>query len=415
MKASRPTFGLYQSRNDLGQLLCQIGVALTGQVHEVHLIEFGDALGIQEGEAQSLDHGLVAGSQLPGFGGAAGAHAGVVQFFADVGRTDDQNVGFMLSPAGDAHALFHQPLHAQGDAGSVHAQTVLGVVGAQHDDQQIHGLMAHEDGVGHIQSGHALVKGIGENGGAAGEAFFQNQVFFAQMRLQQERQIKDLEFQIKMAESEYKIMQTEVSDGKVYAAVDGVVVSLITEDEALMTQQPLMKVSGGGGFYVEGTVSELDKDRLVIGQEVTVNDWNTGAVYTGYIEKLGDYPSSGNGWNGIGNPNASYYPFTVFIDETADLQAGRYVDIAYAAGESQHGIYLENPFLRTEGGESYVYLLGADGRLEKRTVVTGKALWGSYTEILSGISETDLIAFPYGKAVKEGAPAEEADISALYE
>jgi len=237
----------------------------------------------------------------------------------------------------------------------------------------------------------------------------------AQMRAQQERQIKDLQFQIKMAESEYKIMQTEVSDGKVYATVDGVVVSLITEDEALMTQQPLMKVSGGGGFYVEGAVSELDKDRLQPGQEVTVNDWNTGMVYTGRIEKLGDYPTNSGGWNGIGNPNASYYPFTVFIDETADLQAGRYVDIAYAAGESQHGIYLENPFLRTEGGESYVYVMGQGGRLEKRSVITGKALWGSYTEILSGISETDLIAFPYGKAVQEGAPAVEADISQLYE
>ena len=51
-----------------------------------------------------------------------------------------------------------------------------------------------------------------------------------------------------MAEAEYKIMQTEVSDGKVYATVDGVVLSLISEEEALLTQQPLLKGSGGGGF-----------------------------------------------------------------------------------------------------------------------------------------------------------------------
>ena len=34
--------------------------------------------------------------------------------------------------------------------------------------------------------------------------------------------------------------------------------------------------------------------------------------------------------------------------------------------------------------------------LEKRTVVTGKSLWGSYTEILSGITAEDKLAFPYG-------------------
>ena len=47
-------------------------------------------------------------------------------------------------------------------------------------------------------------------------------------------------------------------------------------------------------------------------------------------------------------------------------------------------------------------------------MTTGKSLYGSYTEILSGITEEDLIAFPYGKNVKEGAPAEERDISELY-
>ena len=121
----------------------------------------------------------------------------------------------------------------------------------------------------------------------------------AEMRSQQEKTIKDLEFQVKMAEANYKIMQTEVSDGNIYAQIDGQVVSVLTEEEAKMTQQPILKVSGGGGFYVEGFVSELEKDNLVMGQEVTVNDWNTGMTYTGIIESLGDFPSSNGYWNGI--------------------------------------------------------------------------------------------------------------------
>jgi hypothetical protein len=209
-------------------------------------------------------------------------------------------------------------------------------------------------------------------------------------------------------------MQTEVSDGNIYAQIDGQVVSLLTEEDAQMTMQPIMKISDGGGFYVSGTVSELDRDRLMIGQEVTVNDWNTGMVYVGVIDSIGDVPDTSGYFSGMGNPNASYYPFTVFVDGSADLQAGSYVSVMYSDSVSQNGIYLENPFIRTEQGHSYVYVQGEDGLLEKRYVVTGKSLWGSYTEILEGLSAEDLIAFPYGKNLKVGAPAVESDISSLY-
>ena len=236
----------------------------------------------------------------------------------------------------------------------------------------------------------------------------------AEMRAAQEKTIKDLEFSIKMAEADYKIAQTEVSDGNVYAQIDGVVVSLLSQEEAEMMQMPLLKISAGGGFYVDGTVSELDRDTLVIGQEVTINDWSTGMMYTGYIESLGDYPSADGYWNGLGNPTASYYPFRVYVEESADLQDGSYVSILFAAADAQHGVYLENPFIRTEGGRSYVYVRGEDGLLEQRFVTTGKSLWGSYTEILEGLGEEDFVAFPYGKNVKSGAETVESDLSVLY-
>ena len=236
----------------------------------------------------------------------------------------------------------------------------------------------------------------------------------AQMRSEQQKKIKELEFNVKMADAEYKIMQTEVDDGNVYSQIDGEVVSVLTEEDAKMMMQPIVKVSGGGGFYVEGSVSELEKDKMKIGQEVTVNDWNTGMTYTGTVESVGDFPSSDSYFNGMNNPNASFYPFHVFIDGSADLQAGSYVSVMYSSAESENGVYLENPFIRTEGGKSYVLVLGGDGRLEQRWVRTGKSLWGSYTEILEGVSPEDLVAFPYGKNVKPGVEAVEGDMSNLY-
>ena len=166
---------------------------------------------------------------------------------------------------------------------------------------------------------------------------------------------------------------------------------------------------------MEGSISELARDTVTIGSEVTINDWRSGVTYFGTIESIGNYPSSNGYWSGAGNPTATYYPFTVFVEEDADLQSGSYVSIVYSAGANQNGIYLENPFLRTEGGRSYVYLRGEDGKLEQRFVTTGKSLWGSYTEILDGLTDADFLAFPYGPDVKPGAPTAEADIRALYE
>ena len=236
----------------------------------------------------------------------------------------------------------------------------------------------------------------------------------AQMRSEQQKKIRELEFDIKMAEAEYKIMQREVSDGNVYADIDGQVISVLTQEESQQSMQPILKVSGGGGFYVEGFVSELEKDNLKPGQEVTVNDWHAGTTYTGTIDSIGDFPTAEGYWTGLGNPTASYYPFHVFVDGSADLQEGRYVNVLYSSAESTNGIYLENPFLRAENGKQYVYVLGEDGRLEQRFVTTGKSLWGSYTEILSGLTPEDLVAFPYGKNIRPGVAAQEGDLSNLY-
>lgn len=236
----------------------------------------------------------------------------------------------------------------------------------------------------------------------------------AKLRREQEKKIKELTASAAMTQSEYNLMVREFSDGNIRATLDGQVVSLLTEEESRQNKLPMVKVSGGGGFYVQGSVSELAKDALKIGQEVTINDWNTGGMYTGTVESIGDFPVQGEGWNGVGNPNASYYPFRVFIDGSADLQEGSYVSVTYSAAEAENGIYLENPFLRTDEGEPYVYVRGKNGRLEKRTVTTGKSLWGSYTEIRSGLTADDYIAFPYGKTVKPGAATQESDLSALY-
>ena len=56
------------------------------------------------------------------------------------------------------------------------------------------------------------------------------------------------------------------------------------------------------------------------------------------------------------------------------------------------------------------YRRGEDQLLHKQYVTTGVVQWG-YTEIKSGLTADDWIAFPYGKDVKENAETIESDNS----
>ena len=232
----------------------------------------------------------------------------------------------------------------------------------------------------------------------------------AAMKAEKQQEIKELQFEIRMAKAEYKIMENEADDGKVLAQFDGVVTSVGNPETAFTDNQPLMKISGGGGYYVEGSVSELALDTIALNQEVQLFSWMTGTSCTGTITEIGQYPTEDTSY-GVA---ASYYPYKVFVSEDANLTDGDYVEMTLSATNDNDALYLGLPFIRTENGQNYVYLQNSEGLLEKRQVVTGSNLWGSYVEICSGLTETDLVAFPYGKAVREGAPTELGTWETLY-
>ncbi len=238
------------------------------------------------------------------------------------------------------------------------------------------------------------------------------------MRVAQQERIKELEFQIKMGEAEYKIMQKEADDGAVEAEFDGTVVGLLDPQSAMEMGMPMLKVSGGGGYYVTGSVSELDLESISLGQKVDVMSWDTGMSYEGSIVEIQPFPQeNGDYYYYGGSQNVSYYPYKIFIDESAMLQDGYYVSMTLrqGEGEGQRGsLYISNAFVLTEGASSFVYVRGEDGLLEKRQIRLGGMLWGEYSKVISGITAEDYVAFPYGKNVKVGAPTEDGNWETLY-
>lgn len=241
----------------------------------------------------------------------------------------------------------------------------------------------------------------------------------SQMKSECSKKITDLNLQLKMAKLEYERLNYELTNGVVYSKIDGVVKTVRDVDEARSEQKPAVLVSGGGGYCIVGAIGEMQLSTIHVGDTVTVTNWETYSEQEGTITEISEYPDESDRYwfSSGGNDNISLYPVKVFVDEDADLREGSYAEIRFAAVDSEdsEGIYLENAFIRQEDGRSYIYAVGGDGRLEKRFVQTGKVIWGSYTEILGGLTTEDSVAFPYGRAVKDGAKVRFAELSELYE
>ena len=231
------------------------------------------------------------------------------------------------------------------------------------------------------------------------------------------QEVKEKEVNLRLAKLSLDKKTKELGDGNVYAEFDGTVKAVRNADEAYNNSEAVIELSGGGGYYVTGTLSEMELGSVKVGDTVSISSWMTGAACEGTIVSIDDYPTtSGNSW-GDGNRNVSYYPFRVFVEEDASLQANDYVDIQYQkAGTQEQGssLYLQSWFIRTDNGKSYVMARNEDGRLEQRWVQTGRDLWGSYTQIRGGLTTDDYLAFPYGRDVVEGARTVEAAADELY-
>lgn len=232
------------------------------------------------------------------------------------------------------------------------------------------------------------------------------------------QEISEMDVTIKLAKLNLEQVKKEVGSDTVYSELDGTVKAVRDSGSADFDKsQAVVEVSGGGGYYIDGAVSELELGTVSIGETVQISSWMTGASCEGEIVEISDYPTdNANSWSD-GNSNVSYYPFKVFVSEDADLREGDYVDMSYqntSGSADGNNLYLESMFIRTENGKSYVMVRGENGRLEQRWVQTGRNLWGSYTQIRGGLTVDDFVAFPYGRDVVAGAGTTEATPDQLY-
>ncbi len=234
---------------------------------------------------------------------------------------------------------------------------------------------------------------------------------------EQERTIKETELQIREAELGLKEYQ-KILDGRiVYATMDGIVKSAGSLEES--SGNAFITITGKAGLYVQGTVNELDLDTVKVGDIIRGTSYSTGGSFTAEIVEISEYPSnqSDSYMYGEGNTNSSYYPFLAYIENADGLEVDSYVDLSMsgegtnieAEDGSGSGLALDEYFIRKDSnGRNYCFVRGKDGLLEKRYLEVGANNWG-VINIKSGLTYNDMIAFPYGDGVEEGAKTVEVE------
>ena len=220
-----------------------------------------------------------------------------------------------------------------------------------------------------------------------------------------------------LQESDIKISQLEKKANKklISAKLDGTVTYVGDSGGGETTEgKALIKVKSSDGFYVIGSVSELMLDDIKEGTKLDCTSYTSGS-FEAEVMDVSEYPVTGNSFYGSSNPNVSYYAFTAVVsDKTLQLEDQDWVTVNYEASATENSMVIQKAFVRNDNNKNYVYK-DDNGILKKQEISAGATVDSGYSVIVKGgLSEDDLIAFPYGKDVKEGAKTKEVTLDQMY-
>jgi hypothetical protein len=221
------------------------------------------------------------------------------------------------------------------------------------------------------------------------------------------QQLRDSELQYRQLCHDIERLLTETSqNGTVYSTFDGVVTTL---NRDARSGEPLLEVRGGTGkSVIRCLLGETELDKYPLGSELTGFSYDIGENVTAVVTFIGNMPVTENYSNG-GNPNSSGYVMLLEVQGDVELPLYSYVEFTSYEPLSKTGaIYLYEAFVREIDGQDCIFIV-RDGFLKKVQVHTGRRTM-EYIELVgSELTRDDLIAFPYGKNIRDGAPVEVTD------
>ena len=221
---------------------------------------------------------------------------------------------------------------------------------------------------------------------------------------QQELERKQKEYDITVKRSEIEKIQDNINNATVYSKISGVVQSINESGSSDMqtgTDNSFIKIMKTGDLRVKGTVNEQNIGQIYEGLPVIVHSRvDESLTWSGTVTKIDRENTQSNPYAsmfGGEGTSGSNYPFYVELSGSDGLMMGQHVylepDLGQNDAEAHQGIWLDSYYI-DETTDPFVW---ADdgGKLVKKPVTLGERddELGK-VQILDGLTESDLIAFP---------------------
>ena len=184
--------------------------------------------------------------------------------------------------------------------------------------------------------------------------------------------------------------------------------------------QPYITIRQSGSFRIKGIIGELQRGAIAEGTRMQVKSRTDDSLSWAGTVTLVDYESPTQS-----NPNEMYYgnasdemtasskyPFYLQLDSTEGLILGQHVYLQMEGAEDvPAGPAISSAFICYEEADGSTYVWAEEnGKLRKRTVTLGEYnMMNDSYPILSGLTESDYIAFPDPELCVEGAPTTRAE------
>jgi len=187
---------------------------------------------------------------------------------------------------------------------------------------------------------------------------------------------------VAQAEAQANLIRVQISNSTIRSPISGTVVSRnINTGELAAPGMPLMSIADTDHLKFQGNASQDEIVLLKVGDSVTLTvDGLSGLRYEGKITQIGP----------IAAATGQYFPLTVSIVKDGKLLAGMTAK-AMLTLTSPQGVIVPPAAVASEGGKTYVYVIGPDGKASKRVVELGIASADAVL-VVSGVEAGETVA-----------------------
>jgi HlyD family secretion protein len=197
---------------------------------------------------------------------------------------------------------------------------------------------------------------------------------------------------VKVAAAQLAEAQARLDRAQVRAPVDGTILTRNFEVGQTATPggEALFRLSEGGEIELRGQVAEQDLPLLKVGQEVSVHLTGISQVYPGHVRLLG----------AVIDPQTRLGTVRVSLTPDPNLRPGAFAraDVTISSAER---VVLPQTAVLTDDKGSYVYIVNAQNKVERRSVRVSGIVQNGVT-ITDGVGAQDQVVATAGAFLQQG-------------